>query len=271
MENAFAHDIDPIWFTIGDLNVRFYWVFAFLVPIFGQWLWTWQMRRAGYPTKMTWLALPWLLLWLFISIRLAHCLFYDPKYYLTRPFRFLEVWRGGFASHGAVVGAAFAFWTFARHYRMSFVETFDRFSFSAAAGATLVRIGNFLNSEIVGAETTLPWGVRFMRFDHGRVVRHPSQLYEVALGLTVLAVLLWADRRFGKEQRPRGLLISLAFGVYFTGRFFVEFVKEYQAFAPDFSPLTMGQYLSILPALIGWWGVHRALTRGFAQTARTNS
>jgi hypothetical protein len=152
---------------------------------------------------------------------------------------------------------------FTRARRVPFLEGADRFAFSAALGATLVRLGNFFNSEIVGRQTHADWGVRFPHFgpDAGNPpLRHPSQLYEVALGLLVLLCLYLVDKKAGEEKRPRGLLISVFFVVYFAGRFLGVFVKEYQKL-PDSCPLTMGQYLSIPAFLLGVYGVYWSLTK----------
>ena len=101
----------------------------------------------------------------------------------------------------------------------------------------------------------------FPRFDRDAIApvyRHPSQLYEVALGLFVLAILYWWDKKLGEEKRPRGAMISMFFAVYFTGRFFVEYFKEFQAWAVGM-PLTEGQFFSIPPALLGYYGIYWSL------------
>jgi prolipoprotein diacylglyceryltransferase len=144
-----------------------------------------------------------------------------------------------------------------------FLEGADRFAFSAALGATLVRVGNFFNSEIVGRPTPdQSWGIRFPRYDRipNGPYRYPSQFYEVALGLLVLLVLYIVDKKAGKEERPRGLLISVFFAVYFTGRFFVEYYKAYQTL-PTSTALTMGQFLSIPAALLGYYGIAWSLKK----------
>jgi phosphatidylglycerol:prolipoprotein diacylglycerol transferase len=140
--------------------------------------------------------------------------------------------------------------------RQSFIEGCDRFAFSAALGSILVRIGNFFNSEIVGRVTGGDWGVRFPRYDRipHPPLRHPSQLYEVLLGLLVMAALVVTDRALGKEKRPRGVLISLFMALYFTGRFFVEFFKAYQPGEVEVG-LTTGQWLSLIPAAAGYVGL----------------
>jgi prolipoprotein diacylglyceryltransferase len=149
--------------------------------------------------------------------------------------------------------------------RQSFIEGCDRFAFSAALGATLVRIGNFFNSEIEGRITGGNWGVRFPRYDRvaDPPLRHPSQTYEVILGLLVMAALVGVDRALGKEKRPRGVMISLFMALYFTGRFCVELFKGYQP-GEAAAGLTTGQWLSLLPAALGYAG----LGLSFAKRAR---
>jgi hypothetical protein len=149
---------------------------------------------------------------------------------------------------------------YTRRRGIPFLEGSDRFSFSAALGATLVRLGNLLNSEIVGKQTDGTWGFRFPRFEKDPPLRHPSQLYEIALGLTVLGLLYLIDKRLGKEKRPRGALISSFFVIYFCGRFGIEFFKEYDGISPD-SPLRMGQILSIPGILLGVYGLYWSFTR----------
>jgi len=149
-------------------------------------------------------------------------------------------------------------WIFTKRRGIPFFEGADRFVFSAALGATLVRIGNLLNSEIVGKKTDGSWGFRFPRFDHDAVeapLRHPSQIYEVTLGLTLLGLLLLIDKKLGREKRPRGAMISSYFVIYFTGRFFIEFFKEFEGISPD-SPLRMGQILSLPGILLGIFGLY---------------
>jgi phosphatidylglycerol---prolipoprotein diacylglyceryl transferase len=183
--------------------------------------------------------------------------FYEPQRFIEDPFWVIQIWKGGLASHGATLGLLVAMYVYARRHRQSYVECMDRFALSAGLGATLVRLGNFFNSEIMGKLTDQTWGVRFPRFDaqavalHGQApLRHPTQLYEFALGLFVMFCIWLVDRLLGREERPRGALIATFFAVYFTGRFFVEFFKIHQTL-PDTFPLTMGQLLSLPLALAG--------------------
>jgi prolipoprotein diacylglyceryl transferase len=138
-------------------------------------------------------------------------------------------------------------WLFTKRRGVPFLEGSDRFSFSAALGATLVRLGNFFNSEIVGRVTSVPWAVKFLRYREPGggppQYRHPSQLYEVAIGIVVF-VVLWTVFKRRRDRLQDGCLFYLLLLLYFALRFLVEFVKEYPFIIPSI-PLTTGQYLSI--------------------------
>jgi prolipoprotein diacylglyceryl transferase len=181
-------------------------------------------------------------------------IFYDPKMLIQDPLEVLKFWRGGLASHGALVGIVTALILYARHQKRPALEFMDRFAFSAAVGAAGIRLGNFFNSEIVGRVTNLPWAVTFQRYDADNGLpptpRHPSQLYEFAIGLAVLGILILVDRRAGREKRPMGLMTGVFLTAYFIGRFSVEFVKAPQGIDNHW-PLTMGQILSIPGLLAG--------------------
>jgi prolipoprotein diacylglyceryl transferase len=272
---------------IGPLQIRYYGVIFAGMLYIGFLLWRWQMLRGGHPGEVADRYLIWGVVAVLAGSRLGHVFFYEPEKYLADPITILHVWEGGLASHGATVGLVLAMLLFSWKYKLRFVEVLDRFSMSSAVGAAAVRLGNFINSEIVGRVTDVPWALRFPRHDchaaglcqvfeadnpeghrqwaallEQTPARHPSQLYEFLLGLFVLFVLWFADRRFGREKRPLGLLAGLFLTTYFAGRFAVEFVKEYQTLTPESSALTMGQYLSIAPLLIGVAMVIWALKRG---------
>jgi len=196
-----------------------------------------------------------------IGARLGHVIFYDWEKALNDPAWIFKIWTGGLASHGAVVGLIVAMYLFTKKRGVPFLEGADRFAFSAALGATVVRIGNLFNSEIIGKKVPdQSWGIWFPRVDHDKILRYPSQLYEIALGTLVFIGLVVADRAMGKEKRPRGALIAWFFALYFTGRLFTERYKEIEALPLD-SPISMGQYLSFLPALLGWYGLYWAFKR----------
>jgi len=271
---GFVWNLDPVLIHLGPIQIRYYGVVFVCVIVIAYLFWRWQMRRGGFGKAIIEGFITWGTVATILGARLGHCLFYDPARYLDNPIEILYFWEGGLASHGATIGLVAALFLFSLIHKLPLLELMDRFSPSAAVGAAGIRLGNFLNSEIVGRATDLPWAVRFMRYDNGAVPRHPSQLYEFALGLFVLLAVVLADRWAGREKRPRGLLAGLFLLVYFTGRFFVEFVKEYQALHESF--LTMGQYLSIIPMLVGaalvaWCIIHPAPTRANGQLAPTKA
>lgn len=256
--SPFVFDLDPVAVRLGPFAIRYYGIVFVMTLLTAYWVWRRQMLRGGHSAAVADKFMAWGTIATIAGARLGHCLFYEPQRYLNDPVSILFFWQGGLASHGATVGLLVALFLFARGNHLRVLETMDRFAMSAAVGAAGIRLGNFLNSEVVGRATTVPWAVRFMRFDGGVVARHPSELYEFVLGLGVYLALCLADRWAGRENRPLGLLTALFLTVYFAGRFVVEFFKEYQT--PWESVLTTGQILSIVPffagvALLVW--VHR--------------
>ncbi len=250
MGNAFIHNIDPILVRLGPVHISYYALIFAVMLCVGYLVWRHQMVRGGYPEELAEKFFTWGIIGGFAGMRLGHCFFYYPEHYFSDPLSILYIWRGGLSSHGASVGLMAALILFTRKYRLNVIDIFDRFSLTAAVFAIFVRMGNFFNSEIVGRATDLPWAVRFIRFDGGMTARHPSQIYEAALGLFILFALYATDKKAGQEERPAGLLIGLFTVLYFGGRFLIEFVKEYHVLDPAIH-VTMGQYLSIPPFIAG--------------------
>lgn len=249
MTLSILFDVEPSFYISGPWAVRYYSVFFVAAILLGSLAWYWQARRGGYPRRVY---VGWLFLGgpvCILGARLGHCLVYEPGYFLAHPLLIPQFWRNGLSSHG-LTAAIFAFLVImARAKRYPVWDVVDRFMFTVVAIIVCIRLGNFFNHEIVGRITDVPWAVRFMNSNAGSAPRHPVQLYEAALGLAVFALLLWADRRDGRELRRRGLLTGLCATSYFSGRFVLEFLKEFQVFAPG-SVLTEGQYLSI-PWILG--------------------
>ncbi len=246
------------------LELRYYSLLFVVVFLGGYSLLKWQVVRGGGNADDAGDFIVYGVLGVLIGARLGHVLFYDLDKALRDPIWVFKIWTGGLASHGAVVGLITVMWLFCKQRGIPFLEGADRFSFSATLGATLVRVGNLMNSEIVGRRTDQTWGFQFPRYDHGLAVipyRYPTQLAEIALGCTVMAALYFIDKRLGEEKRPRGALIASFFALYFSGRFFIEFYKEYEGPVTEGSPLTMGQILSLPGIVIGWAGLFWALKK----------
>jgi phosphatidylglycerol:prolipoprotein diacylglycerol transferase len=248
----------------GALELRYYSLLFVGVFLGGYSLLKWQITRAGGPASDAADFIVYGVLGVLLGARLGHVLFYDLDKALKDPMWVFKIWTGGLASHGAVLGLIFVMWLFCKRKGVPFLEGADRFSYSATLGATLVRVGNLMNSEIVGRKTDQSWGFQFPRYDRDLVpvpYRYPTQIAEIVLGCLVMAGLYLIDKRLGEEKRPRGAMIASFFALYFTGRFFVEFYKEYEGPLEAGSALTMGQVLSLPGILIGWGGLYLALKK----------
>ena len=216
--------------------------------------------------------LTWLILGVIIGGRLGFVLFYQPGYSLQNPGQILAIWRGGMAFHGGLLGVVIAAWLFALRHRTPKRSMADLIALSVPVGLLLGRIANFINAELWGRPTDLPWGVVFPGVAAqdcpgivGLCARHPSQLYEAALeGLLLGAVLLWLAWRRGSLRRL-GLTAGVFFAGYGMARFVVEFVRQPDAqFVSPGNPLglawhvggyglTMGQLLSLPMIALGLW------------------
>jgi phosphatidylglycerol---prolipoprotein diacylglyceryl transferase len=260
---AFTWDVDPIlvffpawlsWLPVD--GIRYYSLLYVGVFLGGYKLLDGQIRRAGGGPEDASDFVLYGVIAVLGGARLGHVFFYEWDHFVKDPLWLVQIHQGGLASHGAALGLLLAMMLFTKLRRQSFIEGCDRFVYSAALGSILVRIGNLFNSEIVGRVTNADWGVRFPRYDRipDPPLRHPSQLYEAFLGLLVMAALFFTDRALGKERRPRGVMISLFMALYFTGRFAVEYFKEYQP-GETAVGLTTGQWLSLLPAAAGFVGL----------------
>jgi len=255
-DNAFwVHNIDPVFLQIGPVEIRYYGVFFTLAMIQGGLLWTWQVKRSGRDIADA-LPLIWMaIIGVVLGGRLGNILFYNFGDLFRNPVEALSTLRGGFASHGSTIGLLTALYIYSRRFDMPYLEALDRVSLSIPLATVFVRLGNFMNGEIVGKASTVSWAVIYPAYDKSRGLsltpRHPSQLYEVVMGLVVFAILFSVDRKLG-EKRPVGLMTGLILGCYFTGRFFVEFFKAPHVLSPSF-PLTMGQILSVPFAAVGWY------------------
>lgn len=183
-----------------------------------------------------------------IGARLGHCVFYDAYYYLTHPIDILKIYEGGMASHGGAIGILIAIWLYVRKTKENIWWLLDRIVIVVPLSGMLIRIGNLINSEIIGKPTNLPFGFIFASVDN--VPRHPSQLYEaIYVGLLfILFIYLWKNKR---DEFAPGFMFGLFCLLLFTFRFFVEFLKENQESFEDKLPINMGQILSIPFIIIG--------------------
>ncbi len=258
----------PEIFSLGPLHLRWYglmFLTGFTLGFMGmKKICLWE----GKPIEKLDSLLVHLVLGTTIGARLGHCLFYDPVYYLSNPIEIFKIWEGGLASHGGVIGVLLAIWIFLRkNPEFSLLWLYDRLVIFTVMTGGFIRLGNLMNSEILGRPTFSNWGVVFLRVD--QVPRHPAMVYESLAYFAIFAVALSVYLKF-KEKTPRGLIFGFVTAAVFTCRFFIEFVKENQsAFENDMS-LNMGQWLSLPFVAVGIYLAVRALRTPLPAPALAN-
>ncbi len=242
--------IDPVLVEIGPFAIRWY-ALAYIGGLLLGWRYC-RWLAALPPQRVKPEAFDDFLLWATIGTvlggRLGYVLFYKPGYYLFNPLDALMVWQGGMSFHGGLIGVLLAIWLFARRIGVHFFTIADICACCVTIGLFLGRIANFINSELFGRQSDVPWAMVFPT--GGPVPRHPSQLYEAALEGLVLFIVLFVLARRGWLARTGALSGVFLIG-YGLSRIFVEFFREPDAHLGYLlGPVTMGQLLS-LPVLIG--------------------
>lgn len=183
-----------------------------------------------------------------IGARIGHCFFYDPLFYFSNPIKIFAIWEGGLASHGGGLGAILGIFIYSQKYKTSFIWLLDRIVVPTALFGVFVRFANFLNSEIIGAKSDLPWAVVFERVD--AIPRHPAQLYE-SLGYFVVFILLLVAYSKSQLKERSGAMLGLFLTMIFAVRFLVEYIKEPQASYTLGFGFNTGQLLSIPFLIVG--------------------
>lgn len=201
-----------------------------------------------------------------IGARLGHCLFYEPAHYLAHPLEMvlpfrpdaLGNWRftgyEGLASHGGTLGLIIALWLFVRKTKLPYLMVLDNIAIVTPICAAAIRLGNLMNSEIIGRPTDVPWAFVFERVD--QLPRHPGQLYE-ALCYAVFFVIGWWFYRRRPSLVGTGFFFGLCLTLIFTSRILIEYTKENQVDFESGMLLNMGQLLSVPFVLIGLWCMRR--------------
>ena len=237
----------PDIFSRGLLHIRYYSLLFVSGFIIGYWLFIKFFKREKLPLDILDTLLYTLLIATIVGARLGHCLFYEPEYYLTRPLEIFKVWEGGLASHGGAIGILIAIWfwvkRYGKRYNFDYVWLLDRLGIAIPLAGALIRIGNFMNSEIYGNPTNLSWGVIFTLRGE-TIAKHPAQLYE-ALAYLVLFVVQVAIWKRYLPKIKRGILFGIFLIGTFGARFLIEFIKEPQVAFEQGMRLNMGQWLSM--------------------------
>lgn len=243
-------NIDPVLISVGPLQIRWYGLMYIMGFLFSYLLVQFQLARQKFPllSKEQLLDLYfYLILGLILGARLGYCLFYNLTVYLQHPLEILAVWHGGMSFHGGLLGVLATSWVYCRKNKISLLDLGDLIIVTAPIGLGLGRLANFINGELYGRITTVPWGMVFPQ--GGPLPRHPSQLYEALLEGVVLFVLLWIKK---DHKAFSGALIARFLILYGAFRILVEFFREPDVQVGYFwGLLTMGQILSILMILFG--------------------
>lgn len=235
-------DFNPILIDLGPVRISWYglmYIFGFVISYI---LVRYQMKKKDFGISRIEVEnlYFYLIIGLVVGARLGYVIFYDLKIYLSNPFEILAIWHGGMSFHGGLIGVIIVGILFSWKNRKSFWKISDLIIVTVPIGLGLGRIGNFINGELYGRVTNVPWGMIFPK--GGQLPRHPSQLYECGLEGATLFVILW----FLKDKKlPSGGLFSIFLSLYGFFRFFVEFFREPDAHLGFVAgPFTMGQVLT---------------------------
>ena len=260
-------DFDPVLFQIGPFAIRWY-ALAYVAGILVGWRYAVAMVRDASlwahrappvtPDQIDDLIL-WVTLGVIVGGRLGHVVFYTPSLIWTDPIEIVKVWNGGMSFHGGAIGVFVALILYSWRNAIDVWRLGDLTAAAVPIGLFFGRIANFINGELWGRPTDLPWGVIFPGSGDG-VPRHPSQLYEAALeGLALFLVLRWATHG-AKLLNRRGVVMGMFTAGYGLIRVALETVREPDTYLPDFPlGLTMGMMLSIPMIAFGLWLILRGL------------
>jgi phosphatidylglycerol:prolipoprotein diacylglycerol transferase len=250
----FVADFNPVALQLGPLQIHWY-ALAYLAGFLGGWWYMkWLITSQKLAITRTQLDdfLTYAIIGVLLGGRLGYVLFYSGSYYLENPLHALALWEGGMSFHGGLVGVIAAVLLFCKRNQISPFAFGDLVAAAAPIGLLLGRITNFINGELYGRITTVPWAVIFPRADQNP--RHPSQLYEAGLEGLVLFILLWWLCTHTQILKQPGRVAGLFLIGYSVSRFAVEFVRE-----PDaqlgflYAGATMGQLLCIPMFMFGLW------------------
>ena len=251
--------LSPVLFSIGPFDLRWYSLAYFAGIITGYWYLLKLLKQPGAPLARRHAddLVFYAALGVILGGRIGYVLFYNLANYLEHPLDIVKMWDGGMSFHGGVVGTSLGIFYFAFRQKLSWLRVHDYIACCVPFGLFFGRLANFVNQELWGAQTTVPWAIRFVEYTpFGKVLgppRHPSQLYEALLeGVLLAAILGWMFWRTDARYQP-GKLVGAFIFFYGIFRFAIEFVREPDSQLIAFAQATglhMGQWLS-LPMILG--------------------
>ncbi len=256
-------DVSPIILKLGSFEIRWYGLCFALGFVIGYQIIAWAFKIEKKDSKDLDALLLTMILSIVLGARMGHYIFYEGQHFFEAPGAFIYDMLmppyAGLASHGAAFGVLIGILLFKRkHPEYNYLWLTDRLVIVCALGGAFIRFGNFMNSEIVGKPTDVPWAVIFKQnFEFTQVPRHPSQLYESLSCLILFLVLIFLYNKW-REKTPQGLLTGIFFLWVFVLRFLYEFTKENQVEFEDAMQWNMGQLLSIPAILFGLFFLYKA-------------
>ncbi len=254
----FHHAINPVLFHVGQLDVRWYGVMYVIGIIFCYFFARWYAK--AHKIKVTEEQINdiifYLVLGLIVGGRLFYCIFYDPIFFLKNPVAIIKIWEGGMSFHGGFLLGILLAWLYCRKQKLKFLKMADLFIMPIPVALAFGRLGNFINGELWGKPTNLPWGVYFPQApDAGTVARHPSQIYEIVKNLIIFGSLLVLSKSKSRKDGFLFFSFMLFYGVF---RIIIEFFRSPEIVIAGIS---MGQWLSIPLVIAGVIGIAKTWKR----------
>jgi prolipoprotein diacylglyceryl transferase len=251
---------DPEIINIFGISIRYYGLFFVSGLILCIYILGWIYKRENLPSENLEKLSIYGMIGILAGARLGHCLFYEPSYYLSHPLEMILpitfppdggikfIGYQGLASHGGVFGLLMALYFYSRKTKHPMIDTIDLIGVVSGVSFGFIRLGNFMNSEIIGIPTTKPWGVIFERVDD--LPRHPTQLYEAISYFIIFTFMMILYNKM-RDSLKNGFFFGLASVLFFTARIMIEFVKENQVGFENRMTFNMGQLLSLPYIVVG--------------------
>lgn len=262
--------IDPVALQIGPLAIKWYGL-AYVAGLLLGWQYMkwlvsdgrlWRDGKSPFAATLADDLFIWVAIGVVVGGRLGHVLLYEPTYFLSHPLEIVKIWNGGMAFHGGMLGTIIAMWLFARQHAITPLTVMDVVAASVPFGLFFGRVANFINSEIVGRPSDVPWAMVFPGW--GPEPRHPAQLYEAALeGVVLFLILRWLTHHRLALKTP-GVVGGAFLAGYGVFRIACEFFKheEYRGIVGD-GVLTMGMLYSLPMIAVGFWLIARGRAHAY--------
>lgn len=273
-------NVDPVIFYLGNRGIRWYGFLLAMGFLMGYLILSRQMKKEGFQQLVIDKLAIYVIIGVVVGLRLGHCLFYNPGYYLSNPLEILKIWEGGLASHGGAAGILLAVWLYSRKSKITYLSLLDKTVLIVPLAGGMVRLGNLMNSEIIGIKTSVPWAFKFLKNKEDLLPaistsggkceftdlnclaefwtpRHPTQLYEAIFYFLMFIAFYFIYQKFIKKWKP-GVFLGWFIIVLFVFRYFIEFTKvdpvEFEGWT---EAIRMGQLLSIPFIFLGLFLIGR--------------